>query len=141
MFFVFVVYFLTAPAVCARPEQNNYQLQQTPSSAGASEGLALVRHRGKAWHVGEGEDGKVSSQVSDFQFEANGVISCITHSKPLCTGVVESHILFDIGIHARLHHSNTVSYECLHCAIGARNCEMIVRGITISSDYCYLTES
>ena len=119
MFFVFMVYFLTAPAVCARPEQNSYQLQPTPSSAGASEGLALVCHGGEAWHVGEGEDGKVSSQqVSDFQFEADVVISCVTHSKPSCTGVVESHILFNIGIHARLHYSNTVSYECLQCAIG-----------------------
>ena len=88
-----MVYFLTAPAVCARPEQNSYQLQPTPSSAGASEGLALVCHGGEAWHVGEGEDGKVSSQqVSDFQFEADVVISCVTHSKPSCTGVVESTI-------------------------------------------------
>lgn len=61
------VFTCTAPVLLARPEQGSRQFQQTPSSAFALEGLALVRHRREAWHVGEGEDSKgPPQQVRDL---------------------------------------------------------------------------
>ena len=52
----------TAPALHSRTEQSSRQFHQTPSSAVALEGLAHVRHRREAWHVGEGEDSKEPPQ-------------------------------------------------------------------------------
>ncbi len=56
------IFTCTAPALRSRPEQSSHQFQQTPSSAVALEGLALVHHRREASHVGEGEDGKEPPQ-------------------------------------------------------------------------------